>query len=221
MANFTYYPEKPVVNQPVTFDASSSYDPDGKIINYEWDFGDGNVTSTTHEIIKHSYSESGSYKVTLTVTDDEGAKNSTTKIITVMPAQPSVSISTDKYEYTAGDTMFIMFINITLANPTDKWWHVKFLWRLDLPKYGLRFPIINNISLWLPPGYEKAFTLPWRLPRWGLSFDASWYVALFDAKTHELISEDHADWEYLAEKAKKTEDVEGLEKSAREIEIPF
>jgi len=83
IANFTYSPEKPVVNQLVTFDASSSYDPDGNITNYEWDFGDGNITKTMHEIIKHSYSEAGSYEVTLTVTDDEGAKNSTTKIITV------------------------------------------------------------------------------------------------------------------------------------------
>jgi len=83
IANFTYYPEKPVVNQSVTFDASSSYDPNGKIMNYEWDFGDGNITNTTHEIIKHSYSEAGSYEVTLTVKDDKGATNSTTKIITV------------------------------------------------------------------------------------------------------------------------------------------
>jgi len=83
IANFTYSPEEPVVNQSVTFDASSSYDPDGNITAYEWDFGDGNITSTTHEIIKHSYSESGVYEVTLTVTDNEGAKNSTTKMITV------------------------------------------------------------------------------------------------------------------------------------------
>ena len=83
IANFIYSPEKPVVNQPVTFDASSSYDPDGKITAYEWDFGDGNITSTTEEKIKHSYSEAGIYEVTLTVTDNEGAKNSTTKIITV------------------------------------------------------------------------------------------------------------------------------------------
>ena len=53
-ASFSYSPEKPVVNQTVTFDASSSYDPDGYITNYEWDFGDGNITSTTKEIIMHS-----------------------------------------------------------------------------------------------------------------------------------------------------------------------
>jgi len=83
IANFTYYPENPIVNQEITFDASDSYDPDGNITAYEWDFGDGNITKTTEEKIKHSYSEAGIYEVTLTVTDNEGAKNSTTKIITV------------------------------------------------------------------------------------------------------------------------------------------
>ncbi|RLE41958.1 hypothetical protein DRJ16_05465, partial [Candidatus Woesearchaeota archaeon] len=110
VAFLTYSPENPVVNQTITFNASSSYDPDGTITNYEWDFGDGNIMITTEEKINHSYLEAGIYEVTLTVTDDEGAKNSTTKMVTVMPAPPSVSISTDKYEYTAGD---VMLINIT------------------------------------------------------------------------------------------------------------
>jgi len=83
VANFIYTPLNPVVNQTITFNASSSYDPDGTIVSYEWDFGDGNITNTTHEILNHSYSEAGSYEVTLTVTDDKGATNSTTKIITV------------------------------------------------------------------------------------------------------------------------------------------
>ncbi|RJS73842.1 PKD domain-containing protein, partial [Methanophagales archaeon] len=84
-ASFTYTPENATVNETITFNASSSYDPDGNITNYEWDFGDGNVTNTTEETINHSYSEAGSYEVTLTVTDNDGATNSTTKIITVYP----------------------------------------------------------------------------------------------------------------------------------------
>jgi len=217
IANFTYYPEKPVVNQSVTFDASSSYDPDGKIMNYEWDFGDGNIMITTEEKINHSYSEAGSYEVTLTVTDDEGAKNSTTKMITVMPAPPSVSISTDKYEYTAGD---VMLINITIKNPSERK-SVKFLWTLEILDYDKHFTIIDNRSLLLPALYDKTFTLRWKLPELKSSFNASWHVAIFNKTTSELISEDHADWKYVATKAKKSEDVEGLEKSVREMEMPF
>ena len=78
-----YLPENPVVGQAVTFNASESYVPDGSIVSYEWDFGDGNVTSTTHEILNHFYSEAGSYDVTLTVKDDDGATDSTTTMITI------------------------------------------------------------------------------------------------------------------------------------------
>jgi len=215
VASFTYSPENPVVGQAVAFNASESYDPDGYIVSYEWDFGDGNVTNTTEEKINHSYSEAGSYEVTLTVTDDKGAKNSTTKMITVMPAKPSVSISTDKYEYTAGD---VMLINITIKNPSERK-GVKFLWTLDID-YDKHFTIIDNRSLMLPPHYDKTFTLRWKLPKLKSSFNASWHVAIFNKTTSELISEDYAEWKYAAAKARKTEGVEGLEKSVREI-IPF
>ncbi|MHC1572322.1 MAG: NosD domain-containing protein [Methanosarcinales archaeon] len=82
-ASFTYTPENPLVNQPITFNASASYDPDGTIVSYEWDFGDGNVTKTREEIINHSYSEAGRYTVNLTVTDNDGLTSSTTKNVLV------------------------------------------------------------------------------------------------------------------------------------------
>ena len=190
VASFTYSPEHPTVDQTVIFDASASYDPDGTIVSYEWNFGDG--TTASGVVVTHAYSAAGSYTVTLTVTDGGGATNSTSVLITVLPPPtPAVSVSTDKYEYTAGD---IMLINLTLRNPTSEWRHVRFLWRFDIPDYGLHLPIISR-SLWLPPSYERTFTLRWRLPAWRLSFNASWYVALFDESG--LISEDRADWWYI------------------------
>ena len=89
VASFNYSPRNPVVNQTITFNASSSYDPDGSITNYEWDFGDGNITNTTEAIITHYYSQAGNYTVNLTVTDDEGATNSTNKTITIYPPTPT------------------------------------------------------------------------------------------------------------------------------------
>jgi PKD repeat protein len=83
-ASFTYSPSTPVVNQTITFNASSSCDPDdGFITNYEWNFDDGNTTNTTNPITSHSYSSAGNYSVTLTVTDDDGAMNSTSTVIEV------------------------------------------------------------------------------------------------------------------------------------------
>jgi len=76
IANFSYSPTDPKVGDIICFNASSSHDPDGEIVNYTWDFGDGNVSYG--EIVTHAYSSAGIYNVTLTVRDDVGAENSTT-----------------------------------------------------------------------------------------------------------------------------------------------
>ena len=112
----------------------------------------------------------------------------------------TVSISTDKYEYGAGD---LMLINITFENPTDERKSVKFLWRLDIPDYNLSFTVINNKSLLLPPEFKKTFVISWRLPELRASFNASWYVALYDG----IISEDTADWRYICATKKEERDI--------------
>ncbi len=65
------------VNEEVSFDGSGSSDPDGAVGRYRWDFGDGN--SGTGMVARHRYRESGDYTVTLTVTDDAGLPNSSTR----------------------------------------------------------------------------------------------------------------------------------------------
>ena len=86
VANFSYSPAHPVVNQTIIFDASSSYDPDGNITKYEWEFGDG--TNGTGIIADHSYSSAGGYVVSLTVTDDSGATKSSSSAIGVTVTSP-------------------------------------------------------------------------------------------------------------------------------------
>jgi PKD repeat protein len=54
----------------IRFDGSESYDPDGKIATWDWEFGDGNVSSGPTP--NHVYDGAGLYQVTLTVTDDSG-----------------------------------------------------------------------------------------------------------------------------------------------------
>jgi PKD repeat protein/subtilisin family serine protease len=90
VARFTFSPANPIVNQWVTFDATSSYDPDGSIVSYSWDFGDG-ATATGSRVTKR-YSAAGTYTVTLTVTDNRGATNSASQMLTVTsPNQPPVA----------------------------------------------------------------------------------------------------------------------------------
>ncbi len=84
VANFTYSPANLVVAQAITFNASNSTDPDGNIMNYEWNFGDGgNTTNTTEQIIIHTYASAGTFTVNLTVTDDDGATNATSQAIAI------------------------------------------------------------------------------------------------------------------------------------------
>jgi PKD repeat protein len=56
-------------------------DYDGKINSYYWDFGEGNTSNIQNPL--HTFLNIGTYTVTLTVTDDDGATGEFTLIITV------------------------------------------------------------------------------------------------------------------------------------------
>ena len=73
----------------ILLDGSGSHDPDGDIVSYEWDFGDG--TTGTGVNPSHIYSSVGTYTVTLVVTDDEGltGSGSTTVTVSKPPSEPS------------------------------------------------------------------------------------------------------------------------------------
>ena len=64
-------PYEGLVDDEITFDGSSSYDPDGEIVEWFWDFGDG--TTETGVTVTHSYPDPDIYFVELMVTDDDGA----------------------------------------------------------------------------------------------------------------------------------------------------
>ncbi len=78
-AQFTYETEYPVTGENMTFNASSSYDPDGNVVSYEWDFGDG--TADTGVTTAHAYAEEGRYKVVLQVTDNDGLSDDAVAVI--------------------------------------------------------------------------------------------------------------------------------------------
>ena len=58
------------------FSGAASTDDDGTVVGYQWDFGDG--TTGTVVTASHDYASPGTYDVTLTVTDDDGATDDTT-----------------------------------------------------------------------------------------------------------------------------------------------
>ena len=86
VAQFTYSPDRSKPDDIVTFDASRSFDPNGEIVQYSWDFGDD--SSGEGAVIEHKYTSAGEYSVTLTVTDNEGMAKSKTRLVTVITGVP-------------------------------------------------------------------------------------------------------------------------------------
>ena len=96
----------------IQFDGTNSNDPDGKLVEYEWDFGDyknpSQDTSTDSEP-KYTFIYPGEYEVTLTITDDDGATATDELIVTVLNRKPVVELET---EITA-NVYEIIYFNIT------------------------------------------------------------------------------------------------------------
>ena len=86
VVDLAYSPDRPKPNEVVTFDASGSFDPDGEIARYHWDFGDG--TTGKGDVVEYSYASAGAYHTTLTVTDGSGMKVSETRLVTVITGVP-------------------------------------------------------------------------------------------------------------------------------------
>lgn len=78
-AVFTATPTLGIAPLTVAFDGSASFDPDGSIASYAWNFGDG--ASAAGGTTNHIYTTPGTYTARLTVSDNWGA--SSTKTITV------------------------------------------------------------------------------------------------------------------------------------------
>lgn len=69
------------VGSLLVFNGSGSYDPDGYLSRWVWDFGDG--MNGTGEVTFHRYQSLGLYTVALTVTDDKGATGTDTIIVEI------------------------------------------------------------------------------------------------------------------------------------------
>ncbi|HUT00736.1 MAG TPA: right-handed parallel beta-helix repeat-containing protein [Candidatus Thermoplasmatota archaeon] len=70
------------VLEEIKFNGTRSFDLDGTITNYSWDFGDG--TTGNGSTILHTYHSSGTYSVTLSVTDDQGNNGTNRTSVTII-----------------------------------------------------------------------------------------------------------------------------------------
>lgn len=115
VADFIWMPLNPKTNQTITFGAANSYDPDGSITLYEWDWNNDGMYEeyyTTSPAI-HSWPQAGNYPVTVRVTDNEGATN--TKKITISVSNGGGNGNTENKETPGFELIFVIYaIAITI-----------------------------------------------------------------------------------------------------------
>jgi hypothetical protein len=93
IADLVARPPSAFVGAQIEFDASGSYDPDGVIVNFSFQFGDSESESGPANLLNHSYANPGLYIVTLTVWDDDGNSSATSASVEVTFSPPSIEVT--------------------------------------------------------------------------------------------------------------------------------
>ena len=88
IAKFSSDANTAFVGDEIEFSGEDSYDPEGDTLAFFWDFGDNNTCAPCSDSPKHSWSEAGTYTVTLTVKDDTEQEGATTKQIEIKTLGP-------------------------------------------------------------------------------------------------------------------------------------
>ncbi|MBU1570212.1 MAG: PKD domain-containing protein, partial [Proteobacteria bacterium] len=78
-SNFSISPSSVTINETVYFNGSLSTDSDGRIVNWEWNFGDGNTSTLQNPT--HTYASDGTYTVTLYATSPKGTSTYTGTVV--------------------------------------------------------------------------------------------------------------------------------------------
>src|SRR3989449_2933104 len=111
-ASFTFTSGTILTSASVSFDGSASFDPDGTIVGYAWDFGDGSTGSGATS--SHSYSTAGTYTVKLNVTDNSGSTALDTQTVTITDRPPVVTTALSSTNPAPGQAVII---TITASDP--------------------------------------------------------------------------------------------------------
>lgn len=85
-ADFTYAPTAVVAGMAVAFDGTDSFDFDGTIVSYGWDFNSDRIIDSTQSMASFTFQQPGNFDVALTVTDDSGNEDTVITSVTVSQA---------------------------------------------------------------------------------------------------------------------------------------
>ncbi|GAF99451.1 unnamed protein product, partial [marine sediment metagenome] len=107
---FFVSPTDPRINEPITLDASGSFDPDGTIVKYEWDFnGDGLYDqATTDPVVTTTFATAGLKSVSLRATDGEGATDRASESIDVADLGVAVTRTISTVQALPGSTFLVV-----------------------------------------------------------------------------------------------------------------
>ncbi|MFQ5999807.1 MAG: PKD domain-containing protein [Candidatus Bathyarchaeia archaeon] len=107
-ARFTYLPD----GLTVKF-IDQSWDPDGTITSWSWDFGDGTTSNSTNPT--HTFPAMGTFNVILTVTDDQGDSGVASEIIMVPPKGERTQLWTTQVAIVSVAIAFLSFVAVGIA----------------------------------------------------------------------------------------------------------
>ena len=113
-------PASGLIPLTVNFSSAGSNDPDGTIVSYAWDFGNGATSTAANP--SYVYTIAGSYTATLTVTDNMGITTPTTVAITASaPTAPQITTQPTNQTVNAGANVSFSVVATGTATLTYQW----------------------------------------------------------------------------------------------------
>ena len=118
-----WFAKSVLAGQSVKFDGSNSSDPDGEIVEFYWDFGDG--SNTTGEVVHHTFEFASYLRILLRTTDNDGGQDAEYDYINVdedadnetQMTAPEADLSSRKIENIPGIIRYIVSVsNVTGDN---------------------------------------------------------------------------------------------------------
>jgi len=130
-------------------------------------------------------------------------------------AGPSISISTDSFEYSPGDTMTV---TLDIANPTED--SVTFEWYIGVPQLDIW---VTYASVSIPAGFDNSYTIPIPVGDWGPTpFGLVHYVHMLDPVSGDVLVQDVALCAYSpgVGEAMPVDIEEAIMKTIERVELP-
>jgi serine protease len=167
------------IGQTLTFDGSASYDPDGSLVSYDWDFGEDGATGTG-VTTTHAYSAAGIYTVTLTVEDDGGLTDADELTVTVSETPQTEGFTFGGIVFSRGENRHPIPVKAGAASM-----YVKLTWRgwgdLRLRIYDPDGTMVAEVDNSTTRNKVEETTI-------GTPREGEWHVAAYSERRRRVVS---------------------------------